>query len=156
MSSLLSYHIFSFFISKFFENFKFRRNFLKFTAGMNYRLVAVSGKFGGNRRLPTGKVNGPTPPHPPLPAQLPPSAAAALREREGSERREQQEPHGSISASWCLYSDGTSPVRPLPPRPSAQAVCVRPQAPQLPVAVRALSETVPVPFALRLPWSPPA
>ena len=24
---------------------------------MNYRLVAVSGKFGGNRRLPTGKVN---------------------------------------------------------------------------------------------------
>ena len=57
MSSLLSYHIFSFFISKFFENFKFRRNFLKFTAGMSYRLVAVSGKFGGNRRLPTGKVN---------------------------------------------------------------------------------------------------
>ena len=54
---LLSYHIFSFFISKFFENFKFRRNFLKFTAGMGYRLVAVSGKFGGNRRLPTGKVN---------------------------------------------------------------------------------------------------
>ena len=57
MSSLLSYHIFSFFISKYFENFKFRRNFLKFTAGMGYRLVAVSGKFGGNRRLPTGKVN---------------------------------------------------------------------------------------------------
>ena len=24
---------------------------------MGYRLVAVSGKFGGNRRLPTGKVN---------------------------------------------------------------------------------------------------
>src|SRR6185437_10999653 len=57
MSSLLSYHIFTFFISKFFENFKFRRNFLKFTAGMGYRLVAVSEKFGGNRRLPTGKVN---------------------------------------------------------------------------------------------------
>ena len=57
MSSLLSYHIFSFFISKFFENFKFRRNFLKFTAGMGYRLVAVSGNFAGNQRLPTGKVN---------------------------------------------------------------------------------------------------
>ena len=57
MASLLSYHIFTFFISKFFENFKFRRNFLKFTAGMGYRLVAVSEKFGGNRRLPTGKVN---------------------------------------------------------------------------------------------------
>ena len=24
---------------------------------MGYRLLAVSGKFGGNRRLPTGKVN---------------------------------------------------------------------------------------------------
>ena len=24
---------------------------------MSYRLVVVSGKFGGNRRLPTGKVN---------------------------------------------------------------------------------------------------
>ena len=57
MSSLLSYHIFSFFISNFFENFKFRRNFLKFTAGMGYRLVAVSGNFAGNQRLPTGKVN---------------------------------------------------------------------------------------------------
>ena len=63
MSSLLSYHIFSFFISNFFENFKFRRNFLKFTAGIGYRLVAVSGKFGGNRRLPTGKVNRQDPPH---------------------------------------------------------------------------------------------
>jgi len=74
MSSLLSYHIFSFFISKFFENFKFRRNFLKFTAGMGYRLVAVSGKFGGNRRLPTGKVN---PEHHP--------AAAAQPSTDGSE-----------------------------------------------------------------------
>ena len=55
ISNFLLY--FSFFISNFFENFKFRRNFLKFTAGMGYRLVAVSGKFGGNRRLPTGKVN---------------------------------------------------------------------------------------------------
>ena len=55
ISTFLPY--FFFFISIFFENFKFRRNFLKFTAGMGYRLVAVSGKFGGNRRLPTGKVN---------------------------------------------------------------------------------------------------
>ena len=54
---LLSYHIFSFFISKFFENFKFRRNFSKFTAGMGCRLIAVSVKIAGNRRLPIGKEN---------------------------------------------------------------------------------------------------
>jgi len=57
MSSLLSYHIFSFFISNIFENFKFGRNFSKFTAGMGCRLVAVSVKIGGNRRLPIGKEN---------------------------------------------------------------------------------------------------
>jgi len=57
MSSLLSYHIFSFFISNIFENFKFGRNFLKFTAGMGCRLIAVSVKIGGNRRLPIGKEN---------------------------------------------------------------------------------------------------
>ena len=57
MSCLLYYQIVFFFISNFFKNFKFGRNILKFTAGMGYRLVAVSGKFGGNRRLPTGKVN---------------------------------------------------------------------------------------------------
>jgi len=57
MSSLLSYHIFSFFISKFFENFKSGRNFSKFTAGLCYRLLAVSVKIGGNRRLPIGKEN---------------------------------------------------------------------------------------------------
>ena len=57
MSSLLSYHIFSFFISNIFENFKFGRNFSKFTAGMDCRLVAVSVKIGGNRRLPIGKEN---------------------------------------------------------------------------------------------------
>ena len=61
MSSLLSYHIFSFFISNIFENFKFGRNFSKFTAGMGCRLVAVSVKIGGNRRLPIGKEN--TGPH---------------------------------------------------------------------------------------------
>jgi len=61
MSSLLSYHIFSFFISNIFENFKFGRNFSKFTAGMGCRLVAVSVKIGGNRRLPIGKEN--TVPH---------------------------------------------------------------------------------------------
>ena len=55
MSTLLP--IFFLFYFKFFKIFKFGRNFLKFTAGMCYRLVAVSGKFGGNRRLPTGKVN---------------------------------------------------------------------------------------------------
>ena len=57
MSSLLSYHIFSFFISKFFENFKSGRNFSKFTAGLCYRLLPVSVKIGGNRRLPIGKEN---------------------------------------------------------------------------------------------------
>jgi len=57
MSSLLSYHIFSFFISNIFENFKFGRNFSKFTAGMGCRLVAVSVKIGGNRRLSIGKEN---------------------------------------------------------------------------------------------------
>ena len=57
MSSLLSYHIFSFFISNIFENFKFGRNFSKFTADMGCRLVAVSVKIGGNRRLPIGKEN---------------------------------------------------------------------------------------------------
>ena len=55
MSSLLSYHIFSFFISNFFENFKSGRNFSKFTAGLCYRLLPVSVKIGGNRRLPIGK-----------------------------------------------------------------------------------------------------
>lgn len=35
---------------------------------MGYRLVAVSGKFGGNRRLPTDKVNpAPTPTPTPRP-----------------------------------------------------------------------------------------
>ena len=57
MSSLLSYHIFSFFISNFFENFKSRRNISKFTAGLCYRLLPVSVKIGGNRRLPIGKEN---------------------------------------------------------------------------------------------------
>ena len=57
MSSLLSYHIFSFFISNFFENFKSGRNFSKFTAGLCYRLLPVSVKIGGNRRLPIGKEN---------------------------------------------------------------------------------------------------
>jgi len=57
MSSLLSYHIFSFFISIFFENFKSGRNFSKFTAGLCYRLLPVSVKIGGNRRLPIGKEN---------------------------------------------------------------------------------------------------
>ena len=57
MSSLLSYHIFSFFISNIFENFKFGRNFSKFTAGMGCRLIAVSVKIAGNRRLPIGKEN---------------------------------------------------------------------------------------------------
>ena len=57
MSSLLSYHIFSFFISNIFKNFKFGRNFSKFTAGMGCRLIAVSVKIAGNRRLPIGKEN---------------------------------------------------------------------------------------------------
>jgi len=57
MSSLLSYHIFFFFISNFFENFKSGRNFSKFTAGLCYRLLAVSVKIGGNRLLPIGKEN---------------------------------------------------------------------------------------------------
>ena len=57
MSSLLSYYIFSFFISIFFENFKSGRNFSKFTAGLCYRLLPVSVKIGGNRRLPIGKEN---------------------------------------------------------------------------------------------------
>jgi hypothetical protein len=50
MSSLLSYHIFLFFISNFFENFKFGRNFSKFIASLCYRLLPV--KIGGNHRLP--------------------------------------------------------------------------------------------------------
>ena len=57
MSSLLSYHIFFFFILNIFENFKFGRNFSKFTAGMGCRLIAVSVKIAGNRRLPIGKEN---------------------------------------------------------------------------------------------------
>ena len=48
---------FSFFISNFFENFKSGRNFSKFTAGLCYRLLLVSVKIGGNRRLPIGKEN---------------------------------------------------------------------------------------------------
>jgi hypothetical protein len=49
ISTFLPY--FFFFISNIFENFKFGRNFSKFTAGMGCRLVAVSVKIGGNRRL---------------------------------------------------------------------------------------------------------
>jgi len=41
----------------FFENFKFWRNFSKFTAGLCYRLLPVLVKIGGNRRLPIGKEN---------------------------------------------------------------------------------------------------
>ena len=76
MSSLLSYHIFSFFISNIFENFKFGRNFSKFTAGMGCRLVAVSVKIGGNRRLPIGKEN--TAPRP-VDGQLSPLRAVRCR-----------------------------------------------------------------------------
>jgi len=50
ISTFLPY--FSFFISIFFENFKSGRNFSKFTAGLCYRLLPVSVKIGGNRRLP--------------------------------------------------------------------------------------------------------
>ena len=56
ISTFLPY-FFPFLFKFFLKNFKFRRNFLKFTAGMGYRLVAVSGNFAGNQRLPTGKVN---------------------------------------------------------------------------------------------------
>ena len=55
ISTFLPY--FFLFYFKFFWNFKFRRNFLKFTAGMGYRLLPVSVKIGGNRRLPIGKEN---------------------------------------------------------------------------------------------------
>jgi len=55
ISTFLLY--FFLFISNIFENFKFGRNFSKFTAGMGYRLVAVSVKIGGNRRFPIGKEN---------------------------------------------------------------------------------------------------
>jgi len=55
ISTFLPY--FFLFISNIFENFKFGRNFSKFTAGMGCRLVAVSVKIGGNRRLPIGKEN---------------------------------------------------------------------------------------------------
>ena len=41
----------------FFENFKFWRIFLKFTAGMCCRQVAVTVKITGNRRFTDGKVN---------------------------------------------------------------------------------------------------
>jgi len=81
MSSLLSYHIFSFFISNIFENFKFGRNFSKFTAGMGCRLVAVSVKIGGNRRLPIGKEN--TGPHP----LAGPSGDCFVRKRSGEHYR---------------------------------------------------------------------
>ena len=78
MSSLLSYHIFSFFISNIFENFKFGRNFSKFTAGMGCRLVAVSVKIGGNRRLPIGKENTGSDSHP-LGSRLHSTPAPKLR-----------------------------------------------------------------------------
>ena len=55
ISTFLPY--FFLFISNFFENFKSGRNFSKFTAGLCYRLLPVSVKIGGNRRLPIGKEN---------------------------------------------------------------------------------------------------
>ena len=64
ISTFLPY--FFFFISNFFENFKSGRNFSKFTAGLCYRLLPVSVKIGGNRRLPIGKENT----GPPLPFYL--------------------------------------------------------------------------------------
>ena len=87
MSSLLSYHIFSFFISNIFENFKFGRNFSKFTAGMGCRLVAVSVKIGGNRRLPIGKENTASKPqHQQRPIYQPADACSILVGRLFSDR----------------------------------------------------------------------
>jgi len=105
MSSLLSYHIFSFFISNIFENFKFGRNFSKFTAGMDCRLVAVSVKIGGNRRLPIGKENtGRDTP--------------VGRKKKQEQKKQQQQPASGGKAEWWSPSRRRRRRRPLPAAPT--------------------------------------